>query len=61
MLDPFPLFDDTTTSTDPDIATGSMAGLANPLAHTSQALLAEIGLPIHVVRDLLPSEVGSSA
>lgn len=59
MLDPFPVVDDKTTTT--ATVTDFMAGLADPLPFTPQALLAEIGLPIQVIRDLLASEAGASA
>ena len=63
MLDPFPTFDNRTTITSPSdsIATAFTAALPEPLPVTAQALLTEIGLPIHVIRGLLPSDTGITA
>ena len=66
MLDPFPILDDQTTiiglgHSIHSIATAFTTRFPEPLPVSAQALLTEIGLPIHVIRGLLPSETGTAA
>ena len=63
MLDPFPILDDQTTIIDlgHSIATAFTTQFPEPLPVTAETLLTEIGLPIHVIRGLLPSQTGTAA